>query len=63
MIAEAKNAKAFGFDNRAAPVIGGLLAISEMLTAVEFDHQAGCMTHKVSDVVRDRDLAPEASVV
>jgi hypothetical protein len=63
MIAKADNTKAFSFDYCAASVIGGLLAISEMLSAIEFDYQFCCMTYEVSDVVCDRHLASEASPV
>ena len=63
MIAKAKNMKALGFDDSAASGIGGLLAIGEMLPAVELNHQSGCMTHEISDVARNRHLAPEAHSV
>jgi hypothetical protein len=63
MIAKAKNTKASGFDDSAASGIGGLLAIGKMLPAVEFDHQSGCMAHEISDVARNRNLAPEARSV
>ena len=63
MIAKAENTKAFGFDYRAASAVGGLLVIGKMLSAVEFDHPSRCMTHEVSDVTRNRHLAPEAHSV
>jgi hypothetical protein len=61
VVAEAKNAKSFGFDNRTALCVGGLLAIGKMLPAIKLDHEFGSVTHEVGDVVCDRNLAPEAS--
>ena len=63
MIAEAKNAKALGFDNCAAFCVSRLLAIGKMLPAIQLDHQLGSMTYEIGDIASDRDLAPETRAV
>jgi len=63
VIAEAKHLKALGFNQSRACRVCLLTAVGEMLPAIEFNHQFGCVTHEVGDVATNRDLASEASTV
>jgi hypothetical protein len=60
MVAEAKNAKAFGFDCSRARSVRALLLVGKVLPAVQLDDELGCVAQEVGDIVFDRHLAPEA---
>jgi hypothetical protein len=57
VIAEAKNAKAFGFEKGRAPRIARFMGGIEMLAAIKFDDQLDGMTDEVGNVRSNRRLA------
>jgi hypothetical protein len=63
MIAEAKNLKPLCLNRCRASGVCVFSSIRKMLSAIELDHQSGCMAHEIGDVAFDRDLAPEAGAV
>jgi hypothetical protein len=60
MVAEAKNLKSFGFDNRRSLCVGALSACRKVLTTVEFNDELGSMAQKIRDIALNRNLSAEA---
>jgi hypothetical protein len=61
MIAEAKDVKALGFDDLGARRVSSLSFIGEMLSAVEFDHEACGVTYEIGDIALNWHLSSKTS--
>jgi hypothetical protein len=63
LVREAQDVEAFRFKECIAFLIGLLTFVEVMRSTVEFDDELDRQTSEVSDVIPERDLAPETKAV